>query len=129
MKFLAKHWARIVISLLPLLFALGHATNVLNISVAKTLDNIIYDTKLRAVMPQTMDSRIVIVDVDEKSLSELGRWPWSRNKLAALTHELFENQKIALLGFDLVFAEPDTSSGLQQLKKLAEGELVFYCSS
>lgn len=123
MKFLAKHWARIVISLLPLLFALGHATNVLNISVAKTLDNIIYDTKLRAVMPQTLDSRIVIVDVDEKSLSELGRWPWSRNKLAALTHELFENQKIALLGFDLVFAEPDTSSGLQQLKKLAEGEL------
>ena len=40
-----------------------------------------------------------------------------------LTDELFENQKIALLGFDLVFAEPDASSGLQQLKQLAESEL------
>ena len=123
MKFFAKHWARIAVSLLPLLFALGHATNVLNISFAQTLDNIIYDTKLRAVMPQTLDSRIVIVDVDEKSLSEMGQWPWSRNKLAALTHELFENQKIALLGFDLVFAETDGSSGLPQLKLLAENEL------
>jgi adenylate cyclase len=123
MKFFAKHGARIALSLLPLLFALGHATSVLNISFAKTLDNIIYDTKLRAVMPQTLDSRIVIVDVDEKSLAEIGRWPWSRNKLAALTDELFENQKIALLGFDLVFAEVDASSGLQQLKHFSQNEL------
>lgn len=123
MKFFAKHWARIVVSLLPLLFALGHATNVLNISFANTLDNIIYDTKLRANMPRTLDSRIVIVDIDEKSLSEIGRWPWSRNKLAELTHELFENQKISLLGFDVVFAETDGSSGLQQLKQLSENEL------
>ncbi len=123
MKFFAKHWARIAVSLLPLLFVLGHATNVLNINFVQSLDNIIYDTKLRAIMPQTLDSRIVIVDVDEKSLSEIGRWPWSRHKLAELTHELFENQKISLLGFDLVFAEPDTSSGLQELQRLAESDL------
>jgi adenylate cyclase len=123
MKFFAKHWARIAISLLPLLFALGHSTNVLNIGFLKTLDNVIYDAKLRAIMPHTLDSRIVIVDVDEKSLSEMGRWPWSRNKLANLTHELFETQNVALIGFDLVFAEHDNSSGLQQLNKLAEGAL------
>ncbi len=59
----------------------------------------------------------------KKSLAEIGRWPWSRNKLAALTNELFENQKIALLGFDLVFAEADASSGFQQLKHFSENEL------
>lgn len=123
MKFFAKHGVRIAVSLLPLLFALGHAANVLNIGIVQALDNFIYDTKLRSVMPRTLDSRIVIVDVDEKSLSEIGRWPWSRHKLAELTDELFENQNIALLGFDLVFAEPDTSSGLQQLKQLAESDL------
>jgi adenylate cyclase len=122
-KFFAKHWARIAVTLLPLLFALGHATNVLNISLVQTLDNAIYDAKLRARMPRTLDPRIVVVDVDEKSLSEIGRWPWSRNKLAALTDELFQNQNIALLGFDLVFAEADGSSGLQQFKQLAENEL------
>ena len=123
MKFFAKHWARISVSLLPLLFALGHATNVLNIRFVQTLDNIIYDTKLRTIMPRTLDPRIVIVDIDEKSLSEIGQWPWSRNKLAELTNALFEHQKIALLGFDLVFAEADESSGLQQLKRLSEKEL------
>lgn len=123
MKYLAKHGARIVVTLLPLIFALGHATQLLNISVVKTLDNIIYDAKLRWSMPRTLDPRIVIVDVDEKSLSEIGQWPWSRNKLAALTNELFETQKISLLGFDLVFAEADGSSGLLQLKGLADKEL------
>ena len=123
MKYLAKHWARIAVTLLPLFFALGHATQLLGISVVQTLDNIIYDTKLRWSMPRTLDPRIVIVDVDEKSLSEIGQWPWSRNKLAALTNELFENQKISLLGFDFVFAEADASSGLSQLKKLADNEL------
>jgi adenylate cyclase len=123
MTYLAKHWARIVITLLPLLFALGHASKTLNIGLIQTLDNIIYDAKLRSAMPQTLDSRIVVVDIDEKSLAEIGQWPWSRNKLASLVDELFDNQKIALLGFDLVFAEPDASSGLKHLKQLAENEL------
>ena len=41
-------------------------------------------------MPQTIDERIVIVDIDEKSLAEIGRWPWSRNRLGDLVNELFK---------------------------------------
>jgi adenylate cyclase len=87
------------------------------------LDHFIYDAKLRAAMPRSMDSRIVIVDIDEKSLAETGRWPWGRNKLAQLTDELFDQQKVAAVGFDVVFAEPDDSSGLRQLQHLAQNEL------
>jgi adenylate cyclase len=111
MTFLAKHGARIAVSLLPLLFALGHATGLLHIGVVQSLDNIIYDAKLRWTMPKTLDPRIVIIDVDEKSLAEVGRWPWHREKLASLNQELFENQKISALGFDLVFAEADDKLG------------------
>jgi adenylate cyclase len=74
-------------------------------------------------MPRTLDERIVIVDIDEKSLGEVGQWPWARNRLAALVDELFDRQKVALLGFDIVFAEPDESSGLKRLRQLAQGEL------
>jgi adenylate cyclase len=123
MAVLQKHWVRIAISLLPLLVALGHATNILSLSLLQTLDYAIYDIKLRSTMPHTLDPRIIIVDVDEKSLAEVGQWPWSRDKLAALTTELFANKKIALLGFDLVLAEEDDSSGLAQLKKLSKNEL------
>lgn len=107
MTFLAKHGARIAVSLLPMLFALGHATGLLRISAVQSLENIVYDTKLRLTMPKTLDSRIIIVDIDEKSLAEVGRWPWHRQKLAALTQELLQNQRVSAIGFDLVFAEGD----------------------
>lgn len=123
MRFIAKHWARIAVSLIPLIFALGHASGMLHLGVVKSLDNIIYDARLRLTMPKTMDSRIVIVDIDEKSLAEVGHWPWGRNKLAELSVELLKRQQVALLGFDLVFAESDNSSGLRQLKLLAQTEL------
>ena len=73
-------------------------------------------------MPGTLDERVVIVDIDEKSLAEIGRWPWSRNKVAALTDQLFDEYKIALMGIDVVFAEADDSSGLKQLQQLAQTE-------
>jgi adenylate cyclase len=123
MGLLSKHWSRIAITLIPLVFALLHATGALPIGVLQRLDDIIYDARLRATMAKKLDDRIVIVDIDEKSLAEVGRWPWGRNRLAELTDELFDRQKAALVGFDIVFAEPDESSGLKRLRQLAQAEL------
>ncbi len=123
MKLFARHRARIAVTLIPLLFALLHAVGWLRIDVLQRLDDIIYDARLRATMPQTMDPRVVIVDIDEKSLAEVGRWPWGRNKLAALMEELLVRQKVALVGFDVVFGEADESSGLKQLNQLATNGL------
>ncbi|MDT8990144.1 adenylate/guanylate cyclase domain-containing protein [Curvibacter sp. APW13] len=110
------------VTLLPLVFALMHATGVLHLPVLQRLDDIIYDARLRATAPGTEDSRVVIVDIDERSLAEVGRWPWGRHRLASLVDELFERQHIAALGFDVVFAEPDDSSGLSRLTELARNE-------
>ncbi len=123
MGLLAKHWSRIAVTLIPLVFALLHAIGIVPLNVLQRLDDIIYDGRLRATMPRTLDDRIVIIDIDEKSLAEIGRWPWSRNRLAEMTDELFDRQKVALTGFDIVFAEPDDSSGLKRLRQLAQGEL------
>jgi adenylate cyclase len=119
MKTFARHWPRIAVTLIPLVIALLHAVGIARLDVTQRLDDIIYDARLRATMPRTLDERIVIVDIDEKSLGEIGRWPWGRNKLAQLVDTLFEQQHIALLGFDVVFAEADQSSGLAQLTELA----------
>jgi adenylate cyclase len=123
MQLLTRHWQRILVTLLPLLLALLHTADVLPLSVLQRLDDIIYDTRLRATMPKTLDERIVIIDIDEKSLAEVGRWPWGRNKMANLVDELFERQKVAILGFDVLFAEADESSGLKRLRQLASNEL------
>lgn len=123
MASLSRHWPRIAVTLIPLIFALLHASGVMRIGVLQRLDDIIYDARLRATMPKTLDDRIVIVDIDEKSLAEVGRWPWGRNRLAELVDELFERQKSAIVGFDVVFAESDESSGLRRLRQLAAAEL------
>jgi adenylate cyclase len=123
MDLLSRHWSRIAVTLIPLLFALLHASGLLHIGVLQRLDDIIYDARLRATMPRTLDERIVIVDIDEKSLADIGRWPWGRNRLADLVTELIERQNAVLLGFDVVFAEPDESSGLKRLRQLAQAEL------
>ncbi|MDR7153124.1 adenylate cyclase [Hydrogenophaga palleronii] len=124
MQALSQHGARIAVTVLPLIFALLHAVGALPMGVLQRLDNIIFDARLRATMPQTLDERVVIIDIDEQSLAEVGRWPWSRNHLARLVDTLFDEHGIALLGFDTVFAEPDNSSGLRQLDALAQGDLA-----
>jgi adenylate cyclase len=123
MMLLKRHWARIAVTLIPLVFALLHASGALRIGVLQHLEDIIYDARLRATMPETLDERVVIVDIDEKSLAEVGHWPWGRNRLAALMDELLVRQQVGVVGFDVVFGEADESSGLQQLRQLATGGL------
>ena len=74
-------------------------------------------------MPRGTERGIVILDIDEKSLGEIGRWPWSRRLLAEVVRKLFDKHGIAVLGFDVVFAERDPSSGIETLDALAQGEL------
>ena len=46
-------------------------------------------------MPGTLEPRVVIVDIDSRSLAAIGSWPWPRAELARLVDTLFEQQKIA----------------------------------
>jgi adenylate cyclase len=74
-------------------------------------------------MPGGVDRRIVVLDIDEKSLGEIGRWPWPRSLMAEIVNKLFDKYGIAVLGFDVVWAERDTSSGIDTLDALAEKDL------
>jgi len=123
MSALRRHWPRIAITLLPVVLALLHATGVWRLGVIEHLDHLIYDARLRATMPGTPDTRVVIVDVDDASLAREGQWPWPRDKIASLTTELLARQHVAVLGFDVMFLEPDRSSGLGRLKEIAAGPL------
>lgn len=118
-----QHIVRIAIGLAITLFFIGHAARFYQVGFITQLDNIIYDARLRLTMPRGIDERIVILDIDEKSLGEIGQWPWKRNVMASLMHKLFDVYGIAVLGFDVVWAEPDTSSGIATLDALANRDL------
>ena len=61
----------------------------------------------------------VIVAIDEKSLSELGRWPWPRTVMARLVDRLNAYGARAV-GFDIVFSEPDDNASLRTLAELSK---------
>lgn len=54
---------------------------------------------------------MVIVDIDEDSLKQYGRWPWHRDVVGRLAAELLQRQQVTVLGFDILFAEPDIKEG------------------
>lgn len=122
--FFRRHRIRIVLSLAILLLFLANILGLLPYDFTTRLENHAYDLRLKWTMPNTPDKRIVIVDIDEKSLKQEGRWPWRRDKLADMVDKLFEHYAIDALGFDMVFAEPDESSGLKNLEALAQGDLA-----
>ncbi|MGB5081648.1 MAG: adenylate/guanylate cyclase domain-containing protein [Burkholderiales bacterium] len=106
-----------------MLLFVGHAAKLYQVAFITQLDNIIYDWRLRRTMPSGQDERIVILDIDEKSLGEIGRWPWGRGVMADIVNKLFDQHRIAVLGFDIVWAERDTSSGIDTLDSLAQNDL------
>ena len=62
---------------------------------------------------------IVIVDIDEESLAEIGQWPWPRTTIAKLTSQLMAYNAVAV-AYDVVFAEPDRLSPAQVAERLPQ---------
>ena len=70
-----------------------------------------YFDQLQIKYPRVTEGQTysVIVDIDEKSLREIGQWPWPRTVLA----DLFNKSRDAgmlVLGLDVLFAEKDRTS-------------------
>lgn len=114
---------RFGLSALILFALLINALGTYRYSFLKQLESWTYDARLNFSRPDSIDHRIVIVDIDENSLIEVGRWPWSRDKLATIVDNLFDYYQVDVVGFDIVFAEKDQSSGLETFEQLATGEL------
>lgn len=112
----APRW--LVAGAIVLLFAVTAYLGI-DLPLLPKLEAISYDARLALTRPNTPDPQVVIVDVDEASLAREGRWPWSRDKLARIATQLFDRYKVRAVGFDVVFAEPDTSSGANVVDQLA----------
>jgi len=115
-------WIRMTAGVAVVLAFLVHEAEWFQYRPVQQMELFAYDARLRLFMPRTLDPRVIILDIDEKSLNAEGRWPWSRNKLAVMVKQLFDHYKVRVVGFDVAFAEPDPSSGLASLEALAKGE-------
>jgi adenylate cyclase len=119
---------RVGLGVALLAILLAHVTDRARVPLLDRVEAIIYDARLQATMARSVDTRIAILDIDERSLSERerggeGRWPWARDRLAVLLEKLFTQYEVAVVGFDVVFSERDESSGIRVLEHLRDTRL------
>lgn len=124
MKRLSSRLTQAALSALFVLLMAAHVAGLIVIAPMQRAEAWLYDTGLRWTAPSGLDDRVAILDIDEASLKSVGRWPWNRDQMAQLVDQLFDRYGVAAVGFDVVFAEPDTSSGLDSLKQLAQHDLA-----
>ena len=68
-----KHFWRVALVLTLLGVFAGHAAGWLVLPWLPQLESELYNARVRAVAPGTLDDRIVVIDIDEKSLREKDR--------------------------------------------------------
>lgn len=54
-------------------------------------------------------NQVVVIDIDEASLNTIGQWPWPRTRIAEMAERAIGAGAL-VVGFDVVFAEPDRLS-------------------
>jgi adenylate cyclase len=115
-----KKMSRLLLGVSITLFFSLYTLGFISIPGINFVEQKLYDTKVKVSAHGETDDRVVILDIDEKSLGELGRWPWSRSVMARINQKLFNEQSIAVLGYDIVWAEPDPLN-FTSISRLYEG--------
>ena len=87
-------------------------------AVRDRLDWLVYDLRFNQTLPAdpVPHRDVVIVDIDEASLAEVGHFPWPRSVLAQLIERLVE-AGVVVVGFDIVFAETEENPIRQVLRE------------
>jgi len=82
--------------------------------VLDRLELSLLDARFRLRGTVASADRVVIVAIDEKSIDELGRWPWRRSLMAGLLDRLTQAD-VAAVGLDIVFSEPEITPETEML--------------
>ena len=87
-------------------------------SVFESLGRVIYSVQMRLDSPRNPGANVVaIVNIDEKSIKQLGPWPWPRQLIAEMI-SILKNNGAKLIGLDLPFSEKERNLGLQEIREL-----------
>src|SRR3569833_721342 len=115
---------RLAIGAVVFALFIANTAGLLPLRLLTQIENLSYDFRIRATMPRGVDPRVVVVDIDEKSIAALGQFPWRRDKFAQMLDHLFDQYHAKVVGFDVVSPEPDRRSGQDVLNRLAAGPLA-----
>jgi adenylate cyclase len=86
-------------------------------TVLDRLTVLVFDSYQRVEPRAEAGAPVVLVDIDEASIAEIGQWPWPRTEIATLVNTLGQ-LGTAAIAFDMVFPESDRTSLRQVVAEL-----------
>ena len=109
--FLQKYTNYLIFFLILLLLI---TLKIVNPPFIKSVSYLSFDL-YQKVFAEKKDSKVVIIDIDEKSLGKFGQFPWNRNVFAKILDQLNTSNPKAI-GFDIFFTEKDKQSPEEIIK-------------
>jgi adenylate cyclase len=88
------------------LIALMFAVDFRFFHAFERMDLIAYDLRINSIAPRPASGVVAIAAIDDKSIAQIGQWPWPRAVEARLVDAL-RDYKVKVIGFDAIFSEPD----------------------
>lgn len=74
----------------------------------EVLDFRFNDLKYKFKQPKESEAPVALIAIDDDSLREIGRWPWSRQQISEMTENLLKHG-VQSIGYDVIFSEPEKS--------------------
>lgn len=132
-QFLARRWQRKFYWYLATFFTLFALMDTVFLHLTSEIRTATFDPMVRyRLLPPSPDPDIVIVDINESSLSamskEYGRWPWPRRVLGDFVDKI-EKQHPKAIVFDILFSDADVfnpSSDAQFDASIAKTNNTFF---
>ena len=115
MKFPVKKVDLLITALITLIFVFF---SFRSFPLFESIEKVIYSIQMRLDLPGSMGgNNIAIVTIDDKSVKQLGPWPWPRHLVAEMIQILKANGA-RLIGLDLLFSQKEQNQGLEEIRKL-----------
>jgi len=86
-----------------------------SIKSIRTLSHRWNDFKYKLLPTLKGPSEVLLISIDDESVTEIGRFPWSREQISEMTVQALSNGAKSI-GFDVIFPEPETSNPGADLK-------------
>jgi serine/threonine-protein kinase len=84
------------------------------------VERISYDALTRLTLPETpIDQRILLIEIDQKSLDKLGSWPWPRDLIARMVH-LTKGSGAKVIGLNVPLLDEEKNAALGEVKTLRD---------
>ncbi|OQY15828.1 MAG: hypothetical protein B6I32_05420 [Desulfobacterium sp. 4572_20] len=101
-----------------LVIAICMYLSFMSFSPFESLEKQIYEIEMRLDTPRNPgESKVAIVNIDDKSISKLGQWPWPRHIIAEMI-KILKSNGAKFIGLDMIFSEKEQNPGIKEIEKL-----------